>query len=156
MTGCTPITLVNSGVTGPKFTKVFHDHWHWTFWNRNCDNPIRFGIPRQWMKVSRPISPILTINWLLHAIRKGQISNLQPNTYHTTQCPFNGLLPGQSGYTGTRKVTIQDFNEARNDGWQRHQLNHMQIICTSLQTNNHVSTSPLSFHRTDALPATQP
>jgi len=29
--------------------------------------------------------------------------------------------------------------------WQWHQLDHMQIICTSLQTDNHVSTSPLSF-----------
>jgi len=30
-------------------------------------------------------------------------------------------------------------------GWQRHQLDHMQITCTSLQTDNHASTSPLSF-----------
>jgi len=40
--------------------------------------------------------------------------------------------------------------------WQWHQLDHMQIICTSLQTDNHTSTSPLSFHRPDALPAAQP
>ena len=31
--------------------------------------------------------------------------------------------------------------------WQRHQLNHMQAICTSLQTDNHASTSSLSFLR---------
>jgi len=31
-------------------------------------------------------------------------------------------------------------------GWQWHQWDHMQIICTSLQTDNHASTSPLSFH----------
>jgi len=30
-------------------------------------------------------------------------------------------------------------------GWQWHQLDHMQIICTSLQTDNHASTSPLSI-----------
>ena len=30
-------------------------------------------------------------------------------------------------------------------GWQWHQMDHMQIICTSLQTNNHTSTSLLSF-----------
>jgi len=30
-------------------------------------------------------------------------------------------------------------------GWQWHQLNHMQIICTSLQTDNHASTSALIF-----------
>jgi len=29
-------------------------------------------------------------------------------------------------------------------GWQWHQLDHMQIICTSLQTDNHASTPPLS------------
>jgi len=30
-------------------------------------------------------------------------------------------------------------------GWQWHQLDHMQIICTSLQTDNDASTSPLRF-----------
>jgi len=38
-------------------------------------------------------------------------------------------------------------------GWQWHQLDDMQIICTSLKTDNHASTSPLSFYRPDALPA---
>ena len=41
-------------------------------------------------------------------------------------------------------------------GWQWHQLDHVQIICTSLQTDNHSSTSPLSFYKLDALPAVQP
>jgi len=41
-------------------------------------------------------------------------------------------------------------------GWQWHQLNHMQIMCTSLQTDNHASTSPVGFYRLDALPVTQP
>jgi len=41
-------------------------------------------------------------------------------------------------------------------GWQWHQLDHVQIICTSLQTDNQASISPLSFYRPDALPATQP
>jgi len=30
-------------------------------------------------------------------------------------------------------------------GWQWNQLDHMQIICTSLQTDNHASTSSLQF-----------
>jgi len=30
-------------------------------------------------------------------------------------------------------------------GWQWHQLDHTHIICTSLQTDNHASTSPLKF-----------
>ena len=32
-------------------------------------------------------------------------------------------------------------------GWQWHQLDHMQIICTLLQTNSHASTSRLSTHK---------
>jgi len=51
--------------------------------------------------------------------------------------------------------TNLDFTEARGGEWQLHQLGHMQI-CTSLQTNNHASTPPLSFYRPDALPVTQP
>jgi len=38
---------------------------------------------------------------------------------------------------------------------QWHQLDHMQIICTSLQTDNNASTSSLSFYRLDALPDAQ-
>ena len=30
-------------------------------------------------------------------------------------------------------------------GWQWHQLDHMQIICTLFQTDNHASTSSLNF-----------
>ena len=41
-------------------------------------------------------------------------------------------------------------------GWQWHQLDHMQVIYTSLQTDNHTSTSPLSFYRPDAVPPAQP
>ena len=38
-------------------------------------------------------------------------------------------------------------------GWQWYQLEHMQIISTSLQTYNHTSTSSLSFYGLGALPA---
>jgi len=40
--------------------------------------------------------------------------------------------------------TNLDFTRARDSEWQWHQLGHMQI-CTSLQTDNHASTPPLSF-----------
>ena len=30
--------------------------------------------------------------------------------------------------------------------WQWHQLDHIHIICTSLQTDNHANTSSLSFY----------
>jgi len=37
-------------------------------------------------------------------------------------------------------------------GWQWHQLDHMQIICTLLQTDNHASTPP---HSTELMIFTQ-
>jgi len=40
--------------------------------------------------------------------------------------------------------TNLDFTEARDSEWQWHQLGLMQV-CTSLQTDNHASTPPLSF-----------
>jgi len=40
--------------------------------------------------------------------------------------------------------TNLDFTEARDCEWQWHQLGNMQV-CTSLQTDNHASTPPLSF-----------
>jgi len=46
------------------------------------------------------------------------------------------------------KGTSLDLNEARDDGvlgWQWHQLDHLQTICTSLQTYNHANTSSLNF-----------
>ena len=39
---------------------------------------------------------------------------------------------------------------------QWHQLDHMQAICTSLQTDNHTNTSSLNCYRPDALPDAQP
>ena len=36
-------------------------------------------------------------------------------------------------------------------GWQWHQLDHMQIMCTSLQTDSHASTSLLNFFRDQML-----
>jgi len=40
--------------------------------------------------------------------------------------------------------TNLDFTVARDSEWQWHQLGHMQV-CTSLQTDNHASTAPISF-----------
>ena len=59
--------------------------------------------------------------------------------------PFNGPLSGTTQVSRYQKgKTSLDFTEARDSEWQWHQLGHMQI-CTSLLTDNHASTSPLSF-----------
>ena len=50
--------------------------------------------------------------------------------------------------------TNLDFTEATDSEWQWHQLGHMQV-CTSLQTDNHASTPPLSFLQ-DGCPSCRP
>ena len=64
---------------------------------------------------------------------------------HTHTQPFNGTLSGTTRVSRYQKgKTNLDFTEARDSEWQWHQLGSMQI-CTSLQTDNHASTPPLSF-----------
>jgi len=83
------------------------------------------------------------------------IMSLLPYKY-----PFNGLFSWTSWVSqyGTRKVKpvwILDLNDARDGGvlgWQWHQLDHMQTICTPFQADNHTNTSSLDFYRPDALP----
>ena len=64
---------------------------------------------------------------------------------HTHTHPFNGPLSGTTRVSWYQKgKTNLDFTEARDSEWQWHQLGYMQV-CTSLQTDNHASTRPLSF-----------
>ena len=73
---------------------------------------------------------------------------------HETQKP--GPLSRTTRVSRYQKgKTNLDFTEARDSEWQWQQLGRMQV-CTSLQTDNHTSTPPLSFYRPDALPATKP
>ena len=55
---------------------------------------------------------------------------------------FNGPMSGTTRVSRYQKgKTNLDFTEARDSEWQWHQLQ----VCTSLQTDNHANTSPLSF-----------
>ena len=70
----------------------------------------------------------------------------KPN-YTTTSLlhTFNGPLSGTTQVSRYQKgKTNLDFTEARDSEWQWQQLGRMQV-CTSLQTDNHASTRPLSF-----------
>jgi len=59
--------------------------------------------------------------------------------------PFNGPFSGTTWVGRYQKgKTNLDSTEARDSEWQWQQLGHIQV-CTSLQTDNHASTSPLSF-----------
>jgi len=93
---------------------------------------------------------------------------LLPQTDRATRCvtsnscqllhhhTFNGPLSETTQVSRYQKGKSNlDFTEARDSEWQWHQLGRMQV-CTSLQTDNHASTPPLSFYRPDALPAAQP
>ena len=74
------------------------------------------------------------------------------NETHT----FNGPLSGTTQVSQYQKgKTNLDFTKARIGECQWHQLGHVQV-CTSLQTDNHASTPPLTFYTQDALPAAQP
>jgi len=64
---------------------------------------------------------------------------------HTHTHLFNGPLSGTTLVSQYQKgKTNLYFTEARDSEWQWHQLGHVQV-CTSLQTDNHASTPPLSF-----------
>ena len=73
---------------------------------------------------------------------------------HTRARAFNVPFSGTTRVSRQQKgKTNLDFTEARDSGWQWHQLGRMQV-CTSLQT---ITPAPHHsvFYRPDALPATQ-
>jgi len=76
-----------------------------------------------------------------HKKTKAMFSRLlwQTAWKHTHTHTFNGPLSRTTRVSRHQKgKTNLDFTEARDSEWQWHQLGHMQV-CTSLQTDNHVS-----------------
>ena len=110
-----------------------------------------------------PLNDRDQISTLVNRINKhvdsGSLKGSTIHTHtHTHTHPFNGILSGTTQVSRYQKgKTNLNFTEARDSEWQWqwHQLDHMQV-CTSLQTDNHASTPPLSFYRPDALLAAQP
>jgi len=127
------------------------------------------GISWTICKQSAPRSRQITTPTPHRSIFAGRMLFLVPNQQCQYYCqstegialkththPFNGPLSGTTRVSRYQKgKTYLDFTEARDSEWQWHQLGHMQV-CTSLQTENHASTPPLSFYRPDALPVAQP
>ena len=83
---------------------------------------------------------------MINSLSCHSFTETRMNTHTRTHThPFNdpfSRTPRVSRYQ--KGKTNQDFTEARDNEWQWHQLGHMQV-CTSLQTDNHASTPPLSF-----------
>ena len=101
---------------------------------------LRDGLPGSWGRG-------LELDVLVYAAVK--LSTMSTTT--TTTHPLNSLFSSTTWVSRYRKSkTSLDLNEARDDGvlgWQWHQLDHMQTICTSLQTDKDTSTSLLKFLR---------
>ena len=74
-------------------------------------------------------------------------------TTTTVLWPFVRDYPGESVPKGQ---TILDFAEADMMGWQWHQLNHMQAICTSFQKTTMPAPHHSDFYGPHVLPDTQP
>jgi len=74
----------------------------------------------------------------------------------TTTTTFNGLFSRTTLVSRHQKgKPFWILLEQAMMGWQWHQLDHMQIIRISLHTDNHASTSPLSFFK-DRMPFLPP
>ena len=68
------------------------------------------------------------------------------NTWLADMHLFNGLFSRTTCATKQHKVKpIWILMKQEMTGWPWHQLDHMQIICTLLHTDNHASTSSLKF-----------
>ena len=82
----------------------------------------------------------------LASVRQVPIQHTSPtNNLHTH--PLNGPSSGTTRVSRYQKgKTNLDFTEARDNETQWHQLGRMQV-CTSLQTDNHANTPPLSAHK---------
>jgi len=72
-----------------------------------------------------------------------QHKNTSINITHT-HTHLTAFFPGLPKWAGTRKAKPIWILLKQDSEWQWHQLEHMQV-CTSLQTDNHASTPPLSF-----------
>jgi len=61
-----------------------------------------------------------------------------------TDTHLTAYFPGQPGQVNVRKIKpLCILIKQETMGWQCHRLDHTQIICTSLHTDNHNSTSLL-------------
>jgi len=67
--------------------------------------------------------------------------NCSTHTHTPVQQPFFRDYPGKPVQKGKTNL---DFTEATDSEWHWHQPGHVQVF-TSLQTDNHASTPPLSF-----------
>ena len=112
-----------------------------------CRVSPKFAIARTVLRPSGTLSKTLDCgqNVAMAGRSSQRVVNLSATHTHIHTHPFSGPLSRTTWVSRYQKgKTNLDFTEARVSEWQWHQLGHMQV-CTSLQTDNHTSTPPLSF-----------
>ena len=89
----------------------------------------------QW-RCGRPVSNVSPA-WLSMLWFSAYLTYLFTKLIQLFKCLFQDnlskLAPERQNHSG--------FNEERHDGWQWHQLDHMQTTCSLFQTDNHASSS---------------
>jgi len=97
---------------------------------------------------------LITMNYGFWMLLKLDTGHYQVLVFHwtvttTTTLVFDNLFSRTTWVSRYHKgKTSLDLSEARDDGvfWMLwHHLDHMQTICTSLQTDNHTNTPSLNF-----------
>jgi len=88
---------------------------------------------------------------LIREVKNQVRANKDKTHTHTFNSPLSRTTQVSRYQKGKTNL---DFTEATDSEWQWHQLEYMQV-CTSLQTDNHAITPPLSFYRPGALPPNQ-
>ena len=98
--------------------------------------------------------------WMLQTFLNSTNFSIVPGLrYYCYYTHLMASFPAQHGQAGTEKVNQSGFKWGKR-WWffwiQWHQLDHVQTVCTSLQTDNHTNTSSLNFYRPGALLDAQP
>jgi len=132
-----------------------------TYWSRDQCVKVKVNeLSNDWQLTVTHLSHVDTeCSWVNAA--KQQLNNcIRPSqflisyNYYSTLHPFNGLFSRTNWVSRHQKgKPLWILLKQEMMGWQWHQLDHIQIICTSLQTDSHATTV---FYRLDALPAAQP
>jgi len=111
-------------------------------WGRHGFDPVHYGFLLCYLKHN--ICLVKKTYWY-RGPHSCNISLSLCHIYWTHTRPFKGPLSGTTRVSRYQKgKTSLDSTETRDSEWQWHQLGYKQV-CTSLQTDNHASTPPLSF-----------
>jgi len=99
----------------------------------------RWGFSGCFCEFSSYLHILLLYSPVSHTFRLSLLLCTYVLTTTTTLHPFNSLFSRIAWVSQKGKpfwiLLVQEIM-----GWQWHQLDHMQIICTSLQTDNHLTT----------------